>query len=37
MMMVWLIMIIVAAVAGEWGFLLCCLIAMAFFVKGQSQ
>ncbi len=37
MMMVWIIMILIAAISGERGFLLCCVIAMAFFVKGQAQ
>ena len=31
-----LITIIVAAIAGAWGFL-CCIIAMAFFIKGQAR
>jgi hypothetical protein len=37
MMLAWIIMIVVAAITGEWSLLICCLIAMAFFVKAQAQ
>jgi hypothetical protein len=37
MMMVWIIMIIIAAIAREWALVVGCLIAMAFFIKGQAQ